>query len=185
MDPTLFDHDIHLLLDRYHTIGTNPPPWTWAALTPRERAALATLIDHFVTSYNQTYATTEDDLIPPCWPQHPGLAYELAVHVWLWYCTHHDPNTTPEHAGDYYLRHLPGLRHRLDHHLGRSPGECRTNHHPTTWRTDADTALQTHQDRSTTDAQHRRALATLASQHFGFTPEQTHADQPPERAGSA
>jgi len=114
------------------------PPWTWSALAAPERLALTEKIGDWVDTYNQTYAVTEDQLIPPCWPQHPWLAHELAVITWLWYSAHRDPTATAERAGEFYLRHLPGFRARLPQTLGRSPVECRKGHHPTTWRRDAD-----------------------------------------------
>ena len=45
------------------------PPWTWSALTAPERLALTERIGDWVDSYNQCYAVSEEQLIPPCWPK--------------------------------------------------------------------------------------------------------------------
>jgi hypothetical protein len=136
--------DLALLVDLYAApTDSNPPrrPWSWVALTRTEQTALARMIDVWVHSYNQVYAITPAELIPPCWRQHPALAAELAVQLWLWYFAHLDRKATPMIAGEYYLRHLPGFRTRLDRLLGISPGECRRDEHPHTWRQDTDTQL--------------------------------------------
>lgn len=162
--------DLDLLLSLYRTTAdpeqVSRPPWTWSTLIGAERAALARVVNEFAAHYNQAYATCEDDLIPPCWPHHPGLAYELATHLWLWYGAHMDPNATVAGAGDYYLRHLPGFRHRLTHLLGQSPGECRRAQHPRSWRKDADQALGT--AISAIDPSGLHAIGALALLDFGF-----------------
>jgi hypothetical protein len=144
-NPTFDGEDLALLVDLYAAPATGPelrrPPWTWAALTPTEQAALARLIDVWVQAYNRVHAITPNELIPPCWRQHPALAAELAVQLWVWYFAHLDRKTTPLQAGEYYLRHLPAFRSRIDRLLGVSPGECRRGEHPTTWRQDTDTQL--------------------------------------------
>jgi hypothetical protein len=138
--------DVALLLERYHAkpSASDPrrPPWNWAVLAADERDAQHRLLHTFVDFYNHTYAVTEDDVIPPCWPHHPGLVHELAAHLWLWYATFLDDAATAFAAADYYLRHLPGLRQRLTHYLGRSPAECRQGHHPDTWRRELDSIME-------------------------------------------
>jgi hypothetical protein len=165
--------DLELLLARYDTptdtTQARRPPWTWTALDPAERAALARLIDVFVHSYNQVHAITEDELIPPCWRRHPGLAAELAVQVWLWYSVHLDPHTaSPTLAAEYYLRHLPGFRHRLNRLLGISPGECRRGQHPASWRTDADQRLATYPQTPTDPDRDEHDVEALGALDFGF-----------------
>lgn len=164
--------DLEQLLARYHAASSDedrrPPPWAWATLTDAERQVLARLIEAFVATYNRVYAVNDSDLLPPCWRRHPGLAADLAVHVWLWYATHLDPTATPFTAGDYYRLHLPAFRGRVDRLLGASPPECRQGEHHDTWRSDADRQLAVHatlpaqRDRDTAD------LARLAALHFGF-----------------
>jgi hypothetical protein len=163
------DDDLELLLTLYNAADSEDqprrPPWTWSALNRDERAALARMIDVWVDTYNHIHATTPTDLIPPCWRQHPALATELAVQLWLWYTAHIHPQTTPLIAGDYYLRHLPGFRTRLDHTLGASPPECRQGQHPHTWRTDTDTQLAAYDGARDPEVNKVDLLGEL---HFGF-----------------
>lgn len=166
------DDDLALLLERYDTPANDNqprrPPWTWAALDQTERAALARMIDVWVDTYNHIHAITPTELIPPCWPRHPALATELAVQLWLWYHAHMDPRTTPLIAGDYYLRHLPGFRSRIDRLLGASPGECRRGEHPNTWRHDTDAQLAINTQLHSALAGDREQVALLGELHFGF-----------------
>ena len=129
MAATFDTGDVELLLDLYHSAGSDGeprrPPWTWAALKPYERDALLRMCAEFVESYNRIHAVKEDELIPPCWVLHHELAAELAVQVWLYYFAHLDTKATPALAGDYYGRHLPGFRQRDGEALGG--GRCRAD----------------------------------------------------------
>lgn len=166
------DADLALLLARYETPDTpderRRPPWTWPALDRTERAGLARMIDIWVDSYNRVHATSEDDLLPPCWRQHPGLATELAVQVWHWYAIHTDPRATVAAAAEFYGRHLPGFRGRVDHMLGRSPGECRSGQHPSSWRKDVDDARAVHIAYPHDAARDDADVVLLGALHFGF-----------------
>lgn len=172
-DRTFDLKDLALLERLYTTPATGPelrrPPWTWAALTRTEQAALARLIDTWVFAYNRVHAITPAELIPPCWRHHPALAAELAVQLWVFYFAHFDRKATPLQAGEYYLRHLPSFRGRVDRLLGVSPGECRRGEHPTTWRQDTDTQLG--QYPATTSSRTDRLLPDLMNAvRFGFPP---------------
>lgn len=162
--------DLDRLLVLFNTPATGKlprrPPWTWSALTRDERGALARMIDVWVDTYNHVHAVAFPELIPACWRRHPGLASELAVQVWVWYTAHIHPQTTPLIAGDYYLRHLPGFRARVDRLLGASPAECRRGDHPDTWRGDADTHLATYAT-YTADTDDDR-VDLFGQMHFGF-----------------
>ncbi|MGH3709281.1 MAG: hypothetical protein ACRDRQ_14520 [Pseudonocardiaceae bacterium] len=164
--------DLELLLTRYDTPDSaeqpRRPPWTWTALDRAERAALARMVEVFVSHYNHVHAITGKELIPPCWRRHPGLAAELAVQVWMWYYAHLDPKASPALASDYYGRHLPGFRSRLDRLLGVSPGECRRGEHPDTWRKDADKLLATYDQLPTDPAHDKHDVERLGEPHFGF-----------------
>lgn len=171
---TAFDpDDLALLLERYDTPASENeprrPPWTWAALNHDERLALARMIDVWVETYNYIHAITPNELIPPCWRHHPALATELAVQIWLWYVAHMDARTTPLIAGDYYLRHLPGFRDRVDRLLGVSPGECRRGEHPTTWRHDTDQHIAAYSSQSQTQDSNTELIELLGYLHFGFS----------------
>lgn len=171
-DPTFDPTDLALLEGLYDTPATGPEPrrlpWTWAGLTCAEQAALARLIDTWVQAYNGVHAISPTELIPPCWRQHPALAIELAVQLWLWYFVHFDRKATPLQAGEYYLRHLPTFRGRIDRLLGISPGECRRGDHPVTWRRDTDTQLATYPSPNTRTE--RLPPEFLSPLLFGFPP---------------
>jgi hypothetical protein len=163
---------MYLLIGRYQADGKDAPrraPWVWSLLNDNERAALARMIDVYAVTYNAVHAVTEDELIPPCWRQHAGLAHELAVQLWLWYWANIDPKATPAAAGDYLGRHLPGFRSRVDRLLGKSPKECRRGDHVDTWRKTADDVIATYATKwpqAGTDDE--LAVEMLAGLHFGF-----------------
>lgn len=170
---TDIDHaDLELLLGRYKDTGEGArygAAWAWSALDDDERAALARVVEVYVATYNAVYAVTEDELIPPCWRHHPGLAHELAVQLWLWYWANMDPKATPGMAGDYHGRHLPGFRSRVDRLLGKSPKECRRGDHPETWRKSADDVLTTYPDKwPRPECDDELAVELLGDLHFGF-----------------
>lgn len=57
-----------------------PRPWEPATCRdPLLRAELWAWLDDVVTWFNHTYTWDPTGLIPPCWPQHPHLAVEIAV----------------------------------------------------------------------------------------------------------
>lgn len=172
----LTSHDLDLLLQLYEhdpkSGDLRRPPWTWAALIAEESAALARLVDAWVETYNHTLATRPEEIVPPCWRQHPGLADELAVQVWLYYAVHHHSSASPAAAGEYYLRHLPGFRSRIEPLLGRSPVECRAGQHVDTWRSDLDQVLNAAPDADVHSAsEDALRVEHLTALHFGFRPE--------------
>jgi len=172
-EATAFDPaDLELLLALYEQ-DPKPgrprrPPWTWPALNQTERAALARMIDVWADTYNHVHAITPSELIPPCWRQHPALASELAVQVWLWYFVHLDPAATPQHADEYHLRRLPAFRSRLDRLLGASPGECRRSEHPASWRKDADDLTAGYLPSDADGARHALDIDLVGALHFAF-----------------
>jgi len=168
---TEFDEaDLALLLALYN--NTDEPlrrPWCWSALTGPEREALARMIDVYVASYNHVQAIDTTDIIPPCWRQHAGLAWELAVQVWLWYQSYMDPKATPAAAAELHGRHLPGFRTRLARLLGRDPNDCRANQHPSKWRK-ADEQLSVLASLpASSSTLERTAAVDLGEVHFGFS----------------
>lgn len=173
MSSTAFDPaDVALLIERFEhdPKSEDPPrfPWAWEALGPQESAALARLVDVYVATYNHTLATAVEEVVPPCWPRHPGLARELAVQVWLYYAVHHHPKASPAAAAEFYGRHVVGFRGRVEKHLGRSPIECRTGGHLHSWRKDLDELLAEYEHHSSADAPNTSAIEQLGELHFGF-----------------
>jgi hypothetical protein len=155
-----------MLMARYwpdKTTSGRKPPWTWSALAEDERFALDEIVTGWVASHNDTYAVSEDRVIPACWRQHPWLTAELATITFLWWSAHLDPTATVSDAGEFYLRYLPGFHDRLQDMLGRSPGECRRGEHPTTWRRGVENLLDLPTSVSPGDAP-----TTVSSATFGF-----------------
>ena len=143
-------------------------PWAWGTLNPEERIELTARVWEFVQEYNQVYAVVVDDLIPPCWAEHPGLAMELSSLTWLWFSANIDPTAAPERIGDFYHRWLPGFKQRLDSWLGSSPSECRDGDHPASWRRDVEKKIAGWPEsiRNATDLEEN---VTAISEHaFGF-----------------
>jgi hypothetical protein len=159
--------DLGILLDLYNDETPQRTPWTWSALTSTEREALLRLCDSFVASYNAIHALKEDDIIPPCWLMHPGLASEIPVQVWLYYAAHFGEKATPAMAGDYHNRHLPGFRSRIPTMLGRNPRECRKGNHDTGWRKPIDDHINTYTHQRS-DENKLAALKTLNDYQFGI-----------------
>lgn len=163
--------DVEMLLELFeHDPKSEQParfPWTWSALTAAEAAALARLVETYVSTYNRVLATTVAEIVPPCWRRHEGLATELAVQVWLYYTVHHHAKATPTAAAEFYGRHLPGFRGRVDKHLGRSPIECRRGEHPETCDKDIDELLA-HYEQQGSASEDGTAIEQLGELHFGF-----------------
>lgn len=182
--PAFSQADLDLLLEHYtpstnkdgDDTGPHAPPWSFAARSGKEIAALGRLIDVYVATYNRMLATTVREIVPPCWRHHPGLAHDLAVQVWLYYAAFLHDKATPSAAADFHTRHLPAFRARIDGWLGRSPGECRKGNHPTEWRKDLDSALDQLDHGPTTTGSDEHAEAHLSAMHFGFSHVGDHTD---------
>lgn len=160
--------DVQLLLPLF--LSTDPrrrPPWCWALLDPEERAALTRICTTWIVTYNWVLATTPEELIPPCWLKHAGLASEVPVQAWLWFAAHMDFRASPVLASDYYGRHLVGFRTRVDRWLGRTPMECRKGRHEDTWRKPADDTLSGWPETDDESGDHT-AVEVLGGLHYGF-----------------
>jgi hypothetical protein len=151
--------------------GRRRAPWNWAALTAEECTVMEGMLQGWVDCFNQTVAVTEDDLIPPCWLQHAGLAYELAAIFWLWFGANIDRDATLVKIAEYYARYLPSFRSRLTAMLGASPRECRQGSHPRSWRSKADTLLRSARDRGLDHSQFEAEVDQLHSLNHGFSYE--------------
>lgn len=105
------------------------PPWGWSTLALSERAQLVRCLDHYVADYNEVFAREVAELVPPCWPQHPALAADLAAHFWLLAATHADPAADPRSAVEFYEVHLPRFRRNVEGLLGQNAELCRGGQH--------------------------------------------------------
>jgi hypothetical protein len=145
------------------TAGGERLPWSWATLSPAERATSATLLDGFVKSYNRTWAISKQQTVPPCWHRHPALAHDLATLAWVYYQAYRDPTATPDRALQFQAALLPFAK-RMNRWLGSKPGECRAGQHAASWR-DAD-GISGAARRSTTED--TDAVTLLGEETFGF-----------------
>jgi hypothetical protein len=157
------------------TAGGERLPWSWATLSPGERATSAALLDGFVQSYNRTWAIDKQQTVPPCWHRHPALAYDLAALAWAYYQAYRDPTATPDRALQFQACLLPFAK-RMNRWLGGKPGECRAGQHSTSWR-NAD-GITSAARRSTTED--TDAVTLLGEETFGFAADSTDHRSRPE-----
>lgn len=109
-------------------------PANWASLTLTQARDLRELIDSFVTHYNQTYAVVESEIIPACWPLHPGLAHELAALYALWVHLFQSGLAPADQVMGWHDRWLPGFQTRLAGHLlGTNTMRCTPGRHRSSW----------------------------------------------------
>lgn len=54
-------------------------PWDLSALTGDLEEGVWAWLDDVVMWLNYAYGWQDDQVIPPCWPEHPGLALDLAA----------------------------------------------------------------------------------------------------------
>jgi hypothetical protein len=159
VQPVAFD----TLLDDYRDKRVGRSPWNWAALPSDHRETLVKLVDGFVASYNQWWAMTDAQLVPPCWPRHPALAYDLAALAWTFHWAYLDRQVTPDRAARFQAQLVP-FADRLERWLGEQPDECRAGRHARDWRRVSTTGR--HADRSS--AEYCDAVALLGTETFGF-----------------
>lgn len=111
-------------VDKLFTRAGVPLAWSWSTLTLTQARELRELLDKFVARYNATWAVLTSELIPACWPLHPGLADELAVlhavHVHLF----ESALAPATDAAGWFSRTLPEFQERLPRWLGDSASRC-------------------------------------------------------------
>lgn len=140
------------------------PPWTWHSLDQAERGDLEQLVDNWVSTYNRTLATSVRETVPPCWRHHPGLAAELPVMIWHWFFVHRGQTAQVTSAAEFYARHLPAFRGRVESYLGEAAEDCRAGNHPEDFRRELDMLIDKWPD-PVSDAE---AVDVLAALHCGF-----------------
>jgi hypothetical protein len=159
------------LIARYRLLGGPTGymlPWSWSDLPPAETDALVEVVDAFVESYNNLWALTESDTVPPCWHHHAALAHDLAALAWGYFQAYRDPNATPELALRFQA-HLPRFRERMDYWLGADPAACRDGRHSRSWRPRMAPAASNPRD----SAEERDAVILLGADDLGFPRQRT------------
>ena len=128
-------------------------PWSWDSNDEDLVESLSVTLVDFVRDYNATFVVKQAQLVPYCWPAHPGLAREIASLYASWASAFHGSGATPADATYFYDRTLPGFQDRVTMWLGPDPDACRAGQHPKDWN-DLAPKIEAHD---------RRADATLQS----------------------
>ncbi|MEV7090129.1 hypothetical protein AB0O07_30315 [Streptomyces sp. NPDC093085] len=107
-----------------HPMADSPPPWDLGALPSELSEPLPTWLDSVCRWLNGRYAWQPQDVIPPCWPQHEGLAYEIAALAFARSDAYTDPSSTVVWH-EQYDRFLT----RMHKSLGKAGDDCRAGRH--------------------------------------------------------
>ena len=99
----------------------------------RAQATVVAVVDGFVAAYNQWWAMSDAQLVPPCWPRHPALAYDLAAQALTFHWAYLDERATPDRAARFQGELVP-FADRLERWLGDQPDQCRAGRHRRDWR---------------------------------------------------
>lgn len=106
------------------SLANGPSPWDVGALSAELLAPLPAWLDQVARWFNDTYAWTPQQIIPPCWSQHDGLVYEIAAFAFARIDAYAD-------AGSVIVWHEQYDRFvtRMNNALGKSGDECRVGRH--------------------------------------------------------
>ncbi|WP_228447191.1 hypothetical protein [Streptomyces paludis] len=101
-----------------------PAPWDLGALTAELTEPMPAWLDSVCRWLNGRYAWQPQDVIPPCWSQHEGLAYEISALAFA----RGDAYTE---AGSSVIWHEQYDRFltRMNKTLGKAGDECRVGKH--------------------------------------------------------
>lgn len=97
------------LLDETYGVTAHPRPWApWTLPADLVEANLERLAA-FVEFLNTTYAVDEKDLIPVCWPRHPGFVLHLSAVFAAWVEANQSAAAAPALAVTWHQQTLPAL----------------------------------------------------------------------------
>lgn len=129
-----------MVLERIeHRLGSQDKydwPWSWDSLTPELTSAESRALVAWVLDYNENFVVRSTQLIPACWPIHPGLAREIAATYSHWMAAFHHPKATPSDATYFYDRTLPPFQDRISRWLGPHGERCQAGSHDPDWDKD-------------------------------------------------
>lgn len=103
--------------------GRIPRPWDPASCDNELRYDLWTWCDDVATWINHEFAWRSAAIVPPCWPQHPHLAHEIALLACLRYAA--GKSERPELLEEWTRNALPDFAERTAARVGDG---CRTEH---------------------------------------------------------
>ncbi|MEU3133174.1 hypothetical protein ABZ691_10170 [Streptomyces sp. NPDC006854] len=106
------------------SVVDGPAPWDLGALSAELIAPMPAWLDSVCRWLNGRYAWQPQDVIPPCWAKHEGLAYEIAALAFA-------RGDAYMEAGSSVLWHEQYDRFltRMNKTLGKSGDECRVGRH--------------------------------------------------------
>ncbi|MFJ7590255.1 hypothetical protein ACIQZO_23290 [Streptomyces sp. NPDC097617] len=101
-----------------------PAPWDLGALSAELIAPMPAWLDSVCRWLNWTYAWQPQDVIPPCWTKHEGLAFEIVALAFARTDAYAD-------AGSSVIWHEQYDRFltRMNKALGKAGDECRVGRH--------------------------------------------------------
>ena len=80
--------------DRLRVKGGSDLPWSWDSNDKELVESLSVTLVDFVRDYKATFVVKQAQLVPYCWPAHPGLAREIASLYASWASAFHGCGAT-------------------------------------------------------------------------------------------
>jgi hypothetical protein len=102
-----------------------PRPWLPSGCDDELREGVWMWCDAAAAWLNREYTWRPQQMIPPCWPQHPHIANELPVLVFLRWLA--EDSLGPEALEEWHRYTVPMFLDRMTNRLGEST--CRTGRH--------------------------------------------------------
>lgn len=101
-------------------------PWDLPALGGQLEQAVYAWLDEAVLWLNRSYGWQEDQIIPACWPQHSGLALDLAALAFGRLDTYQ--TSTAAYVGRWHAD-WEDFQRRMSASLGEAGRDCRRGDH--------------------------------------------------------
>ncbi|MGW4883465.1 hypothetical protein [Streptomyces murinus] len=106
------------------TMVDGPPPWDLGSLPTELMAPMPAWLDSVCRWLNGRYAWQPQDVIPPCWEQHEGLADQIAALAFARIEVYADVGSAVVWH-EQYERFLS----RMNRSLGKAGDECQVGRH--------------------------------------------------------
>ncbi|MGW2840579.1 hypothetical protein ACWCWD_22650 [Streptomyces sp. NPDC001493] len=101
-----------------------PAPWDLGALSAELTEPMTPWLDSVCRWLNRTYAWQPQQIIPPCWAKHGGLAYDIAALAFARGDAYADAGSSV-----IWHEHLDRFFTRMNKFLGLAANECRVGQH--------------------------------------------------------